>query len=576
MKDKFKKILEVAENTIKVYEEQSLKTYPLFAQNTPDLLELAQKYWLSQYRDDDTDDLGYKKVFYNINNLPTLTANKMLNIDTKDFLFVAEAYTSPWATWLLEKEFKFWMKDNYFSRTIDEITFEWVKTGNVFLKNVRGTIQVVPIENMIFLPDAMNIYTTPLLEKHEYTADELEYVGKERGWKDIDKVITKGNTKERDDNEKDKYEIYEILIPNQKKDNYVIASLDSGVILASDTRKVEDVYKHLQFEKINGRLLGRGYVEMLFEPQIYLNRIANYKSEGLHWTSKHFFQTRDHTIMSNLMTDSKNGDIFTVNSELTPVSTEERNLSVYAQEEGKWMENAMNMTFTREPITGGRAPAGTPLGSTIIQQQMASGFFNQKKDAIASLLKEVVFEWILPSFKNTARKEHKLLMKTILEGGDEQAQKFFNLKLNERMNTLRANETRYLAPDQWRIRRSIQAEMLKSAKLDIPRGYYDNIKMKLDLVISGESYNVAQKQATYSQATMMLSQNPTITQNPITKRLFFKMLELSGINPVDLGMVQDDNSMENALNNSRAQMGGSVAAPKMPQAPTLQPTQQTV
>jgi len=464
-----KTVFDIIEDEVKFYKDTPLKLNPAFAPKMGDVYNLIDLYSVSRFRDGGTDSLGYKKVFYNIVNFPTEVAAKMLDLDTKHIYLTAEDGTSYWPSWLMGKELKFWMKDKYFGRQLNEYSLKWPKYGDLWVKKVGDDVKWVPPQNMIYRVNAVDYKTIPLIEKHEYGADELRTVGKELGWENIEEAINKSDD--------EPIVVYECWFPKdylEEKSNYFVIPKDSKVVLADDKRDL--LYKKLPWEKLSGRLPGRGRIEQLFEDQIYLNRIANYKSEGYHWTSKHIYQTRDTNIDKNLMTQVDNGEILIVNSEINPIVNEERNLSAYNSDEVRWEENAMRRSFAREPITGGRAPAGTPLGSTILQTQMAAGFYKQKKEELASFIKEILWDWILPNFKNQKRKEHKILMRNLLEG-DEGSEKFFQLKLNERMNYLKAR-SKYLTPDQWKIRRAIQAEILKlkGADLTIPKGFYENLK----------------------------------------------------------------------------------------------------
>ncbi len=563
-----KTVFDIIEDEVEYYEDSDLKLNPAFAPRMADVYNLIDMYSVSRFRDGDTDSLGYKKVFYNIVNFPTEIAAKMLDLDTKHIYLTAEDGTSYWPSWLMSKELKFWMKDKYFGRQLNEYSLKWPKYGDLWVKKVGGDVKWVPPQNMIYRVDAVDYKTTPLIERHEYGADELRVVGKEAGWENIEEAIKKADD--------DPIVVYECYFPPdylEEGSNYFVIPKDLKIVLAEDKRDLP--YKKLSWEELPGRLAGRGRIEQLFEDQIYLNRIANYKSEGYHWTSKHIFQTRDTNIDKNLMTQVDNGEIMIVNNEINPIVNEERNLSAYNSDELRWEENAMRRSFAREPITGGRAPAGTPLGSTILQTQMAMGFYKQKKEELASFIKEILWDWILPQFKNQKRKEHKILMKNLLSDEEEGSEKFFNLKLNWKMNQLRAR-SKYLSPDQWKIRRVIQAEILKDSDLIIPKGLYDNIKYKMNIVITGEQIDVAARQQSLDTLMIMLAQNPGILEDKRIRKIIYRRMDLAGINPKEL-FDEEIPGITQIAGEMRAQRGGSVAAPPTaPAAPAMMPTTATL
>ena len=566
-----KKIHDIIEDQISTYEDTTPNNYPSFCPKQEQLIDLIDSYWVSKFRDGDSDILGFKKVFYNIVNFPVETNAKMLDLDTKDINLVAEDWASYWPAWLMSKELKMWMKDKYFGRQLNEYALNLPKYGHIFVKKVNDDVVSVPPQNIIVNPAATNIKNIPVIEKHEYTEDEFQYEANAHGWK---------NTENIKPNNDGLVVVYEAYFPNDYTENYVNKYLEGNknnyFIIAEnsektlfETKKSESPYKELAWERLAGRFFGRGQVEKLFEEQIYLNRIVNYEAQGLHWTSKHIYQTRNTSIGSNLMTEVNDGDIVITNDELTPIAVEERNLAFYQDAKTRWENNANRRAFAQEPITGERAPSGTPLGSTIIQTRMTMSFFEQKKEELGMFIKEILWDWILPQFKSQTRKEHKVLMKSLLEGDEDNSEKFFQLKLNERMNKLRMSTNKHLSPDQWAIRKGLQAEILKNGELEVPKGFYDDLKYKIDIIITGEQVDTAAKMTTLQTMFQMLGSNPTILKDKRIRKIFYKMVDLAGFNPKDLQLEEEPTGLEQMVGEAQAQRGGSIAAIK---TPALQPT----
>lgn len=581
--DKF----QVIESEVNFYKNTSLEQNPTFAPKMGDVYHLIDLFSVSRFRDGDKDSLGYKKVFFNVVNFVVDVCAKMLDLDTKDIYLKAEEGASDWPAWLMGKELKMWMKDKYFARQLNKYCKEWPKYGDLWVKKVKNDVVWVPPQNMVYRVNATDYKTIPLIEKHQYGVDELRIVGEQNGWDNVEEVIAGssvtsqspagyGSTvgiKEQDQNTG--ITIYEAWFPKgylDEKSNWFIISKNSNKILAETVKDCP--YKKLPWEEIPGRLSGRGRVEQLFEDQIYLNRIANYKSTGFHWTSKHIYQTRSTNIEKNLMTQVDDGEILITNSEITPVVNEERNLNAYGTDEQRWGDNLTKRTFTSEPVSGGRNPASTTLGATVLQTQQATAFYKQKREELAEFIKEILWDWILPTFTSQTRKEHKVFMKALMEDGDSTSEKFFNLKLNEKMNQLRAR-SKYLSPEQWAIRKSIQAELLKKEDLTIPKGFYDNLKYKIDIMITGEQLDVQARQATYMTIFQILGSNPTIFQDKKALRVFSKMLDMIGISPKDI-FDEENPTLPELAGAGRAMRGGSIASPTPVASPTMQPATQQI
>jgi len=585
MIDKF----EIIKNEVNFYKNTSLKQNPAFAPRMGDVYELIDLFSVSRFRDGDRDELGFRKVFYNIVNFVVDVCAKMLDIDTKHIYLTAENGMSYWTSWLMQKELKLWMKDKYFARQLNEYCLKWPKYGDLWVKKVKDDVKWVPPQNMIYRVNATDYRTIPLIERHEYGADELRIVGNKKGWNNVEDVISASSVSSqtpagygstmgvKEENVNTGIVIYEAWFPkgylDKEKNNWFVISKDSDKVLA-EAEKKDCPYKKLPWEKLPGRLPGRGRVEQLFEEQIYLNRIANYKSAGFHWTSKHIYQTKYTGIEKNLMTQVDNGEILINPSPIEPVVNEERNLSAYAVDEVRWGQNALKKTFTTEPVGGGAAQKGVTLGANILQTQQATAFYKQKREELASFVKEILWDWILPQFADQKRKEHKILMENLLSGEDKNSEKFFNLKLNERMNQLRA-KSKYLSPDQWRIRRSIQAELLKKENLTIPKGFYDDIKYKIDIQITGEQIDIAGISQTIDTMIMMLGQNPGVLDDPRIRKMLYKRIDLLGLNPKDW-FDEEVKSLPDEARMSRVQRGGSIASPTPISSPAMVPAEATL
>lgn len=573
MNDIFKKV----KSEIDYAETTRIKSNPSYVKNEFDRLDLIDKYMLSRYRDSDTDSFGQPMVFYNICSVPVEVASKMLNFSTKDIMLLDEI-GSYWETWMMEKELRFWMKDKYFGRQLNEWSTRLPRDGHLVLKKTDDDVHIVPLKNLRLRVDANKLDETPIIEKHEYPYDQFVKEAKERGWSNWKKVkkiedSTSAGILEKKGTKICLYEVWfpEGFLPN-KKSNWFLLSYD-GHILADMYSDI--MYKDLAWENMDNRLFGRGQVEKLFNEQIYLNRIANYKAEGLHWSSKRLFQTRDPNANSNLMGQAENGDVFIVNNPLTQVPVEERNLSFYGYDEDRTERQSIKRTFTQDSVTGERPPSGTPLGSSVLQAQMTAGFYERKKEELAMFVKEVLWDWIIPEFKKEKRKEHKVLVRSLMST-EEGSEKFFKMQVNKEMNKELVKG--YMPPEIREIKRALISEKIKDKKLTIPKGLYDNLKYKMEINIVGESIDTSSKLTTLQTLFQIIGSNPTVLQDKATKNILFKMLNLAGFNPKEFNFEEEPSTgLAEAGMRAKAMRGGSVAAPQSPPTtPEIMPTQKTL
>jgi len=550
------------------FETEVLDLNPSFAPTLQDIIELIDLYWVSKYRDGDLDASGFKKAFFNIVRKPTEIASKMIDLDTKDIRIIPEDGASEYPAWFFGRELKLWLKSQKnkdgetFGQLLNKMVYFWPKYGHIVLKKAGNTIYLVPIQNLVYKASAKNILSSPfLIEKHIYTPEEL----KEKDWENVDKAIDKYLDKNTGT-----ITVYERFgeYKNSQYNYFIIPEkAEDGDILYYDTRDKKELYKELKWEEVPKRALGRGTVEKLFENQIVKNQDIGLERTGLRWTSKHIFWTRDETIAKNLMTDIENGDLIIANSEIAPIAVEERNLAFYAQSHLKWDKNTNDLTFSHEPLSGERTPSGVTLGATVIQTRLAGQYFDQKREDLGMFLKDVLFDWV-----------NKLMVQEFEPGELENLRGvLLTRRTNEAILEWIRRNKRIPTAEEYEIQRGIVAEMLKKEKeIEIPEGFYENIKYKIDIVITSEQIDIAARLSTLQTVLPIIGSNPTILQDKRTKKIFFKLLDLAGISPLELGL-EEEPQLEEVVMEQVAQRGGSIAAPTpIAQIPSQTPTQRVL
>jgi len=547
------------------YDEKSLEYAPTYATKQKDIIKLIDYYWVSKYQNGDKDALGFLKPFYNVIINPTEVASKMIDIDTKDIKVVAEDGASYYPAWFFSKELRAWMKEKGFGKLLNEIIYNLPKYGSVVLKKSGKKISLVPLQNLRNNTLAKKLEDDLVCEEHLETITAFKKHADDWGQDVIDKAMAAWG-----ENIKDAkwYEAYGDFsdVDGNKGENYYIFT-DKGIDLFK-AKLSECPYRELHWDKLEGRWIGRGQVERLFEAQIQQNKVTNMKSQSLQYTSKRIWQTRDDSVAKNVLTDVQNGDIIRVNSEITPVSTEERNLSAYKEEEARWDQLAERLGFSYDIMSGQRSPAGTTLGQTVIQTQQAGGYFDLKREDIGLFLKDLIFDWIIPMFKKDKRISHKIM---VSEFSEDELITLRGLltqsKVNKAILEYVTNAKMVPTEEELEALKQIVAIKVKGEKeIEIPESFYENLKYKIDIVITGEQIDLASKFSVVQVVLQILGSNPTILQDPNTKKYFMQLLEVIGINPVQLELVE--NTQEQI--NMPAQVGGSTAKVS---APTQTPTQ---
>ena len=577
-------IFEQIESEVRFCNKTTLDANPSYAPTQEDLLALIGLYLNSKFKTGDKDSGGLKKHFYNISNFRCAVGSKATDIDTKDVKLIAEEGQSYYPAWFLEKELKLWFKEKRFGQFINKIIYSLPKYGTVVVKIVQDEPILVRLTNLFSDPTAESLEQSGfVIERHLYTPQEL----RKKNWENIEEVITdwrnkKGKlSKKKEDRFIEVWERYgeaknEWLDKNgdgYTEAMFVIyhgAQKGRGVVLHK-TKLDKFPYKEVHWERAEGRWLGKGVMEIMFENQIRENELVNLKAQGLRWTSLHLFQSRDDLINRNLLVDTVNGEVLRVRSEITPVAMEERNLAAYSQEEMRWDMNSDQKTFSYDVIRGQRAPAGTPLGSSVLQTQMAGGYFKMKQQDVGMFLKDLLLNIIIPDFKRKNNSEHILNFM----GDETELEKLDDLvigtKVREKMFTFLGGKKKIPSATYMNLVKRIEEERLN--KLDqryvkIPKTFYNNIKYKVDVVITGEEVDLGAKIATLQSVLAIIGSNPTILQDPRTRRVFNQLLDYAGVSPLEMGR-PGERGISGLLEESAAKRGGGMPKPVSATAPRM-------
>lgn len=542
-------------------------------------LKYVDLYYNSKFEKGPKDSRGFIKLFYQIIKPACDIATKFVDLDTKDIILYPEG-DNEFAVWVMQRELKQWLKEQQFGILLNEIAHNYPKYGHVVLKKSKSGWKNVVIGNLRMYPGADTLEDSPFVyEVVMMTAQQIKDMGWDAGA--ISTLLTKN------EGEYLVYECYDYNLdagPKWKRtfkanllrdmqgretaENQINDKTKYAPSLVLNEDYVEKLpYRELRWEKVPGRWLGFGFAEYLIPNQQSRNELVNIKRKGLYWTALKIYQTRDEGVGRNLMTDAENGDIIKAGAEITPIANEERNLAVFNQEEQSWDMNSEKKTFTFDISRGGNLPSQTPLGVANLSAGMVSSYFDPKRENFGMFVKELLFEDVIPDFKNKKGAEHVFTFM----GSDPEIDKLDQLLAEAEVfqaaydyaastGYFPTAETMFAQRDK--ITRSLKASKNRSLKL--PDGLYNDARYFMDILLANESVDLAARQQAMQFFVQIVGTNPTVLQNPGTRAAIFKMMEMSGVSPIDL------NIMNQQLSENPPQMpmapAGSLAKPMPAQA----------
>lgn len=534
-------------------------------------LNLIDLYYNSKFETGLTDSEGQRKLFLNICAFRADVASKMIDLDTKDFVFIPDDNSSKWGAWFINKEFRDWARMNYFGEFINELVEHFPKYGTVVTKKVGKKLERVPLRNLIVQQDAKDLESmTHVIQIHEkMTMNDMK---KFPDWDTSGLDIKFGETE-------DVYERYGYVPTSfyneqndikgdvdendttkclcittcKAKENGKVGEYEGNILFCEKITKLP--YQEVHWKKQDGRWLGIGEIENQFENQISRNMLANLRRRALLWSSKKIFQSPDDTIAKNLIRDVKDGDVLRImpNGNITQVDMASRQFGEFSSTEQVWESNSDQKSFTYEAATGESMPSGTSFRLGVVMSNAVNSHFKLKKQKLGLFLKRIVIEQIFDIFKQENSKEHIVMVFGTEEGINDLKKVAATSEFNKRLFEWALTDGNDL-PNFDLVKFLIEDDMKKKPHLQItiPDKYYDDIKHHMELVVTGEEMDINSK----IQSLTTLYQSMVAKGDPRADQLLDKIMSYTGEN------------LESILGAPQAPQQGQI--PNQPQLPQAQ------
>jgi hypothetical protein len=568
------------------FKNKQIQIVPGLSFNQYETIEKIFFYYNSKFKSGEVDDEGDRKYFYNIVKNPCKVFSKAIDFDTKNIRLLTTGGGDPLKTWFMERDLKFWMRDQKFGKVLNRVFKELPIFGTVVLKIIDGKPYFVDLRNFVVEQSADDLDSMNYkIEVHHLTPEQFRKIGKQMKWKQskIDEAIEKfyemrdtshirlferyGTVEEESENGDKTYPYKRVFIADVGVDEYdrfgQLTAARPGVEMSSEEWEGHP-YWEFHAEKMPGRWLGIGVVETLFEPQIRQNEIVNLQSKTSYWSALRLFFSRDPGMNGNLMTEKKNGDVITGDSEITQIDMSDRNLAFFNEETAKWLRNRDELTFSYDVVQGERLPAGTPLGSAQIAATQTLSYFEQIQENVALDIKELLYTVIIPQFEKENNDEHTIrLVGQDLDTYIGMVKNDLVMKEIVRQAIGSLSGKPFPTEEDKEIAAIAIEESIKQGKekiLDVPKGYYKGIKYDVDIDITGESVDTRVRAATKFAIAQMITADPTMSTDPFKRKILMSYMEDGGINPNDFFDIQSK-GIESYAPEGRA--GGGVSAPAL-------------
>lgn len=550
-----------------------------------DTIKKSHLYYSGHFENGDYETINgvtRKKTFYNISSWRCDVATKMIDLDVKDFMLVANNPNQDVQVYLLEKEFKHWLKKHDFGQLLNDVVRYLPIYGTAVIRKYgNDDVRLVDLRHLYIDQTAKDMECARyVIVRNLMTYSELAKMKSK--WNNVPEALEKfqdfaatvgydnifdkngvsmspknsqsplievwerfGQTRKyyitKKESDWDVFVNAKFIVAGidavKKNDNNVITEED-GVVLWSE--EIDELpFKEVHYNKEEGRWLGKGIVEMLFDVQKRVNEIKNQEARAIELASIQVFQTRDQTVESNIMTDLDYGDILQVTSEITPIATESRNMASFQAALASYEQLADRLTFSYDIVRGEQAPASATLGAVQLQSQQAGSVYDYKRENIGLFLSEFIEDIVFPVLEKEFNKEHVLRLTGSIEELKKIRRGFARYAAQKRIVDYILSPD-YVKPNAPDVSKEMEDALTEQeyanlekdgdkAWISVTKDFFKNLDYYVDIVVTGENKNVF-AQVSNAQAILgFIAQDPTITSDPAKRALFFKMLSGLGM-----------------------------------------------
>jgi len=528
-----------------------------------------------------TNELATKNPYRNI-VYPLLTLRyRAEDIDMKDVLLYVDNPAKYHVSFLIKK-----YHDDVYVREHDlDVFFDETKEekidigGTIVRKGQEGPVRE-DMESIAFC-DQTDITSGPIGFKSFFSPDEL-YGMEEQGWGKkengatitLDELVTFAEAAKQQDANKGrktdtpgKYiEVYRVhgSLPKSwlrddqakrvsEKEKYVrqmhvVAFYKSkehgrtGVTLYR-SREYDNPFKvHLSGRKIRNRALPMGGVEELFDPQIWTNYSEIRKKEMLDAASKVIFQTNDEGYSArNRLKDMDNLEITVVRdgAEIKQVPNGSPNIQLFTEWADKWDIIGQTTAGATEALMGKQPSAGTPFRLELLVTQQGQGLHDYRKGQFATFIAEIYEDWIIPDIAKELSAKGAKFLATL---SPDEMEYVSDCLVRSRVHKLQVE--RVLNGQTWddfeiqEFEQKVREEFARGGNkkfLEILKDDLKDAPLSVKVNVAGKQKDLAAIVDKMVNVFRQVLQNPAVLNDPKAAKVFNKLIEYSGLDPIDFG-----------------------------------------
>lgn len=552
----------------------------------------------SKFLSGSQDKLGREKPYFNIINGNVLIATVATDIDRKDHGFTSDNPDDDARNFIMRRISDNWMRESDFGTFQNRAGETRARYGGVLIKKATDkdkglVLQVVQWGNVSAV-DPSSIIDGVIVETHHLTPSEL--MEKYDTYENVEEAIKLFTDKK---GKCEKIVIKEVhgVLPKylladdenkvSKEDNYeycrqyhVVAVKGNKYECLYKEEEKDNPYKYRAYEVVEKRDLGRGVAEKGMWAQIEANDAILGEKEAFALGRKVLFKTTSKKLAGNVQTDVDNGHIFALdpNTDISVLNTITGNLPQFQNLVDKWHMQFDRSTAITDSLRGETPPSGQAyrLGALLTQQSAST--FDYIREDMGLFYEEIWRDWVLPYL--TKKYSKKTIIASDLFSTEEL------MKIDEKYAIASANEEAKRLMMQGKIVTPEALQMLidqykkhignsgSKRFIETEDDFFKGYEGRAVFNITGEQKNKQAVLESISNIFQTVAGNPAVLQDPMLRKIFGKILELSGANvsPLELEQVANNPAAQAQMQmQQQAQLGQAPAPAPVAPGPAPQP-----
>jgi hypothetical protein len=538
-------------------------------------LQQIENFTHSRFGSGQNDSRGNPKPFFNITKGKVNIAVRATDLDRKDIRIKTADSDNYFRAFVASKFNHQLMKKMKMADYLNAWGERLPKYGSVVTKIVerKGNLDISVMDWMNFVCDPVDFDSAPQIEKLTLTVGQLRDKVKE-GWDEdaIEQLIDakkeprktlRGKTVYEDPSYITVYELHGLLPIAYLKDkpketDWKKYTRQMQVIAwqVNDKKEREDFtlykgkekktpYSISHWTKADGRTLGVGVVEDMFQPQIWHNYNIKKMKDQLDLASTTILATSDGNLAArNVLSNLQNGDfvIHAVNQPITAINLAPQGVEGLQALSEMWQKAAEDITSTPDAISGSTMPSGTAFRQVAMLNTEAHSYFDYITECKGNYIEYLYREYIIPYIMKQLETTEEIVAVLDTQEIEWLDNAVADIAVTDEIKkqTLAGAVVSPIQLDQLR-QQKLQDLKRTGAKRFINPGsgtwktYFKDFEWEADIDITGESEDKKTIIDTLYNALATVAQNPGILTNPTMKMLFMRLLDASGVvSPLDI------------------------------------------